>query len=70
MGTISIRLSEKEDLLVRNYAKLNHLSVSDLVRVSVIEKIEDDIDLEAFSKVLKDMKRSYSLDEVKKELDL
>ena len=45
MSTISIRLSEKEDLLVRNYAKMHCLSVSDLIRASVIEKIEDEIDL-------------------------
>jgi uncharacterized protein (DUF2267 family) len=70
MSTISIRLSDKEDLLVRNYAKMHRLSVSDLVRASVIEKIEDEIDLKTFDEVLNTMEKTYSLDEVKKELGL
>ncbi|WP_041668034.1 type II toxin-antitoxin system RelB family antitoxin [Acetobacterium woodii] len=70
MSTISIRLSDKEDLLVRNYAKMHRLSVSDLVRASVIEKIEDEIDLKTFDEVLNKMEKTYSLDEVKKELGL
>jgi len=70
MSTISIRLSKKEDLLIRNYAKMHKLSVSDLIRASVIERIEDDIDLKLFDEALKNMKKTYSLDEVKKELGL
>lgn len=70
MGTISIRLSEKEDLLVHNYAKMNHLSVSDLVRKSIIEKIENEIDLKTFDSALASMKKTYSLKDVKKELGL
>lgn len=70
MSTISIRLSEKEDLLVRNYAKMHKQSVSDLIRASVIEKIEDEIDLKHFDEALASMKKTYSLDDVKKELGL
>lgn len=70
MSTISIRLSDKEDLLVKNYAKMHKISVSELIRASVIEKIEDEIDLKIFDEALSSMKRTYSLDEVKKELGL
>ncbi len=70
MSTISIRLSDKEDLLVKNYAKMHKISVSELIRASVIEKIEDEIDLKIFDGALASMKRTYSLDEVKKELGL
>ncbi|MBK5245204.1 MAG: CopG family transcriptional regulator [Eubacteriaceae bacterium] len=70
MSTISVRLSEKEDLLVRNYAKMHSLSVSDLVRASVIEKIEDEIDLKTFDEVLNKMEKTYSLSDVKRELGL
>ncbi len=70
MSTISIRLSDKEDLLVKNYAKMHKISVSELIRASVIEKIEDEIDLKIFDEALASMKRTYSLDEVKKELGL
>lgn len=70
LSTISIRLSDKEDLLVKNYAKMHKISVSELIRASVIEKIEDEIDLKIFDEALASMKRTYSLDEVKKELGL
>jgi len=70
LSTISIRLSDKEDLLVKNYAKMHKISVSELIRASVIEKIEDEIDLKIFDEALSSMKRTYSLDEVKKELGL
>ena len=72
MSTISIRLSEKEDLLVRNYAKMHSRSVSDLVRAAVIEKIEDEIDLKTFDEVLNmnRMEKTYSLSDVKRELGL
>ncbi|KNZ42056.1 type II toxin-antitoxin system RelB family antitoxin [Acetobacterium bakii] len=70
MSTISVRLSKKEDLLVRNYAKMHGLSVSDLVRASVIEKIEDEIDLKTFDEVLNKIEKTYSLGDVKRELGL
>lgn len=71
--TISLRLSEKDAKLIKDYAKLNNISVSDLFRQTVIERIEDEIDLEAYNKAyeeyLKDPK-TYTLEEVKKELGL
>lgn len=36
--TISIRLSDKDTELIKRYAKLNNISVSDLVRMTVLEK--------------------------------
>lgn len=71
--TISLRLSEQDAKLIKDYAKLNNISVSDLFRQTVIERIEDEIDLEAYNKAyeeyLKDPK-TYTLEEVKKELGL
>ena len=45
--TISLRLSEEDALLFKNYAALYNISVSELVRLSVMERIENEIDLAA-----------------------
>lgn len=70
MPTISLRVDERDSKLIRDYAKLKKTSVSDLMRNAIIEKIEDEIDLESFDRVLADMEKTYSLDEVKKELGI
>ncbi len=71
--TISLRLSEEDTLLIKKYAEINSLSVSELIRQSVMEKIENEYDLEIYSKALaeyKDNSVTYSLDEVERELGL
>lgn len=71
--TISLRLSEEDSNLIKEYAQLNKMTVSDLIRQSVIEKIENEIDLECFNKAMaeyKASKKTYSLDDVEKELGL
>ena len=40
MGTISLRLNEKDDRLIRQYAELNNLDLSSLIREAVIEKLK------------------------------
>lgn len=57
----------------RSYAALKNISVSELVRQAVMEKIEDEIDLKLFDEAKEDFKknpRTYTLDEVEKELGL
>ena len=71
--TISLRLSNEDFLLIKKYAELKKMSVSELVRQSVMERIEDEIDLEAYNHAVKEYQadpRTYTLDEVKKELGL
>ncbi len=71
--TISLRLNDQEMLLIKKYAQLNQLSVSELIRQAVIEKIEDEYDLEVFQKSLEEYQKdpvTYSLDEVERELGL
>lgn len=70
MATISLRVDERDSKLIRDYAKMKKTSVSDLMRNAIIEKIEDEIDLENFDRVLASMEQTYSLDDVKKELGL
>ena len=71
--TVSLRLSDDEMLLIKEYAELNKMSVSDLIRRTVIERIEDEYDLKMFNAAIKEYQKNpvtYSLDEVEKELGL
>lgn len=71
--TVSVRLNEKDELLIKKYAELNNISLSDLIRNAVLEKIEDEYDLDAYNKAIKEYKKNpktYSLEEVKKELNI
>lgn len=71
--TISVRLNEKDAELIKAYAKMNNVSLSDLIRNAILEKIESEYDLECYEKAIKEFEKNpktYTLDEVKKELDL
>lgn len=71
--TISVRLNDKETELIKAYAKINNISLSDLVRNAVLEKIENEYDLECYKKAVEKYKKNpktYTLEEVKKELGL
>jgi len=67
---ISLRLDQEEEKLIRQYAKLNHMTLTDLIKNAVIEKIENEIDLKSFNKAMKEMEKTYSFEDVKKELGL
>lgn len=64
MAMISIRLNERDAALIRNYAKLNGISLSDLVRNTVINKIEDEIDIQYFNEATKKLRNTFSLEEL------
>ncbi len=71
--TISLRLNEEESALFKKYAEMNGLTLSELIRQSVLERIEDEYDLKAYEKAVADYKANpvtYSLDEVEQELGL
>lgn len=71
--TISLRLNEEDSMLIKKYAEINKLSVSDLIRQSVMERIETEYDLQIFDKAMEEYKNNpstYSLEEVEKELGL
>jgi len=51
MSTISIRLNEKDDMLIRKFAELHNMDLSAFIRQAVIEKIEDEYDLTLFNNV-------------------
>ncbi len=71
--TISVRLNKKDTELIKTYANMNNISLSDLIRNAVIEKIENEYDLECYKKAIEEYEKNpktYSLEEVKKELEM
>lgn len=70
MTTISLRVDNRDSKLIRDYAKLKNTSVSNLMRTAIIEKIEDELDVENFDRALASMENTHSFDDVKKELGL
>ncbi len=71
--TVSLRLNDDDTKLIKDYVALHNMSLSELIRQAVIEKIEDEYDLSAYNRAMEEFKKdstTYSLDEVKKELGL
>ena len=46
--TISLRLNNEDSILIKKFAEINNMSVSELVRQAVLERIEDEYDLMYF----------------------
>lgn len=71
--TVSLRLSQEDTELFKSYAAMNNVTLSELFRNAVMEKIEDEFDLKAYEAAMAEYKanpKTYSLNEVKKELGL
>lgn len=71
--TISLRLNDEDTMLFKKYAEIKGITISELVRQSVMERIEDEFDLQAYETAVQEYKKNpvtYSLDEVEKELGL
>ena len=70
---ISLRMSDEDAELIRDYAALHNITISDLFRQAVMEKIEMEYDLEAYDKAMQEYRQdpgTFSLNEVEKELGL
>lgn len=73
MTTISLRLNDDENALIRRYAELKQLSVSEVIRQTLMERIEEEYDLSVYEKALNLFRKdstTYSLDEVEEALGL
>ncbi len=71
--TISLRLNDSDTILIKKYAEMKGLSVSDVIRQTVLERIEDEFDLSAYETAMAEYRANpvtYSLDDVEKELGL
>ena len=71
--TMSVRLDNEDTMLIKNYAMLHNISVSELFRQAVMEKIEDEYDLRCYEAAMKNYcndPETYTLDDVERELGL
>ena len=71
--TISVRLNDKDTELIKTYAEINNISLSDLIRNAVLEKIEDEYDLECYKRAIEEYNKNpktYTMEEIKKELGI
>ena len=46
MGMISVRLNAEDTRIIKAYAKAKNMTISELVRDTVLERIQDEIDLQ------------------------
>jgi hypothetical protein len=72
MSTVSLRLNDRDDAIIRKYAEIHNMDLSSFIRQAVLEKIEDEYDLTLFDKVWEQEKdeERISHEQVKKELGL
>lgn len=71
--TISVRLNDKDAILLKEYAKMHNISLSDFIRNSVLEKIEDEYDLKCYEQAIEKFSNGskiYSFEEVVQELEI
>jgi uncharacterized protein (DUF1778 family) len=74
MATLSLRVSDDEKVLIENYATMQGVTLSDVLKRAFFEKLEDEIDLQAIREHREAEARGevkyYTLDEVEKDLGL
>lgn len=71
--TISLRLSDEDSQLIKSYAAMKKMSVSDVMRNAAIEAIEDEYDLQAYYKAMEEFKKNpitFSHEEVRRMLEI
>lgn len=70
---ISLSLNEADAALVSKYAEIHGMSVADFFRQSVMERIEDEVDLRAYQKAMREYQANpvaYTHEEVGRMLGL
>ncbi len=71
--SISIRLNKVDTDLIKSYASMRGMTVSELVRKIVMDHIEEEFGLKECEKAYAEYRKNpvtYTLDEVVKDLDL
>ena len=71
--TMTVRMGDEETRLIKDYARLHGITVSDFMRRAALEKIEDELDMRAAEKAYAEYLAdpvTYSLDEIEKEFGL
>ena len=66
-------MNEQDAALFRKYAEIKNITLSELVRQTVMERIEDEFDLQVFEKAMAEHQENpitYGHDEVRQMLEL
>ena len=74
MSIISVRTTDEEKKLIQEYSEFFGMTMSEFIKTSVVEKIEDLFDLASIEnyeeKVKKGLNQSYSHEDIMKEFGL
>jgi uncharacterized protein (DUF1778 family) len=73
MDTINVRVDESDKRLLESYAKSNNKTISDVIRESIDDIIENEIHLKLYQEGMKEFEKdntTYNHDEVLKELGI
>lgn len=74
MSTISLRVPDEELRILKSYAKINNCSLSEIIRVTMLERIEEEYDLRVLSEYENEKETGQSktkpITELWKELNL
>ena len=74
MSTISLRVPEDELRAFKSYASINNWSLSDAIRKTMMERIEDEYDMRVFAEYEEERAigalKTRPIEELWKELDL
>jgi predicted DNA-binding protein len=65
--SVSVRLNKEEEKLLKQYADLHGISVSEVIREAIFDKIEDEFDMSVAEKALHEYRKNsktYTLEEV------
>jgi uncharacterized protein (DUF1778 family) len=71
--TLTLRINEEDARLIKDYARLHGITVSEFLRRAALEKIEDELDIRAAEKAYADYLAdpvTYSHEEIMKEFGL
>lgn len=71
--TMTLRINEDDSRLIKDYARLHGITVSEFMRRAALEKIEDELDLRAAEKAYAEYLAdpvTYSMDEIERELGI
>lgn len=70
---LSVRMSQEEEKLIKEFAATYNVSVSSLIRTAVLEKIEDEIDIDLYDRAMAEhlnKDESISFEEMVSELGM
>ncbi|CAK8054491.1 type II toxin-antitoxin system RelB family antitoxin [Eupransor demetentiae] len=71
MATMTLRIDDHDSELIKKFAQIHNLSISDFARQAMLGKIEDEYDLKELREAIAtDDGTRFSMDEVHDELGL